>query len=225
MERINVKNIKAILFDLDNTLYDEKQYIYSGFRKVAEYLSTKHGLSSEYLFNILVEDYKKGLRRRNFNVLLEKTGINDEIETLVLIYRTHLPDITPYPEVKQVLEKLREKGYVLGLITDGPPSSQYNKILSLGLRKYFETIIVTDELGIEYRKPNPKPYILSLKILNVNPSQTIFIGDIDEKDLKGAKNVGMYTVLINRDRENNVKPRYADFIINDLWGLLDIIDP
>jgi len=70
--------IKAILFDLDDTLYPEKQFVMSGFQVVSQYLSQKYNFESDNIFNILKDDFEKGLRRRNFDVLLQKLGLNNE---------------------------------------------------------------------------------------------------------------------------------------------------
>ncbi len=214
--------IKAIIFDLDNTLYNEKEYIFSGFRKVAEYLVNKYGFSFQEIYDILVTDFEKGLRGKNFDELLNKIGIKEDIEVLITVYRTHYPQIKLFNDAQYILDYLYSMGIKLGLITDGPPASQYNKIMALGLRKYFDVIIVTDELGVNYRKPHPKPYLLVLKILNVKPQESIFVSDSDQKDLAGAKAIGMWTVLV--DRYNTYKKSlYADYVVNNLLELRKII--
>ena len=70
--------IKAILFDLDDTLYEEKQFVAGGFKTVAEYLSIKYRVDYDKVFKILKDAFEKGLRRKNFDVLLKKLAIEKE---------------------------------------------------------------------------------------------------------------------------------------------------
>ena len=84
MKKLN--NLKAIVFDLDDTLYPEMEFVMSGFRAVAKYLAKKYKLSSSKIFNILKSDFKKGIREKNFNFLLEKLNLSKkELKSLIKI--------------------------------------------------------------------------------------------------------------------------------------------
>lgn len=146
--------IKAVILDMDGTLYNEKDFVKSGFEAVARYVSATYALGFEGVFAILIQDFDNGLRGRNFDVLLSKLNLPaEEVNNLVEIYQKHKPSIHLHPDAEAALKEL--KGYFkLGLITDGQQETQENKVSALNIRRYFDAIIITDVLGKEYRKPS-----------------------------------------------------------------------
>jgi len=221
--------IKAIIFDMDGTLYNEKEYVISGFRAVAEYLSVKYKMSFNKIFEILKSDFDNGLRKKNFDVLVEKLHLNAEkINNLVDIYRKHKPSISLYPDTKTILNKLKKEDLKLGLITDGWKESQENKISSLNLRDYFDLIIITDAYGKEYWKPSEKPFKLVLSKFGLKPNGTVYIGDNPSKDFVAAKKLGIWTVRIKRgsgeyDYVETDDEHEADYVISSLLSLKELI--
>jgi len=220
--------IKAILFDLDDTLYEEKQFVAGGFKTVAEYLSIKYRVDYDKVFKILKDDFEKGLRRKNFDVLLKKLAIEKEpVENLVKIYREHLPAISLYPDAKITLKSLKSCGFKLGLITDGYPVVQRNKILALGIKDFFEFIIINDvDKGLSKRDESSFKRIFSL--LKVRPENTIYVGDNPLKDFFAAKKLGVITVRVKRKKGEyknlKVSPFYeANYTIFSLLKLEEII--
>ena len=218
--------IKAILFDLDDTLYPEKQFVMSGFQVVSQYLSQKYNFESDDIFNILKDDFEKGLRRRNFDVLLQKLGLNNEnVEHLVRMYRMHFPKISLYPDAKSVLELVKGK-FKLGLITDGYFITQKNKILSLRIEKYFDTIIINDVFE-KISKLDIQPFLKTLSQLRIEPKNALYVGDNPLKDFVSPKKIGIHTVRIKRETgeygriENGSLD--ADHTISDLRQLLQVI--
>ncbi|MFA7715233.1 MAG: HAD family hydrolase, partial [Candidatus Paceibacterota bacterium] len=183
--------IKAIIFDLDDTLYPEREAVESGFKAVSRYISNKHGLDYNMVLNVLVEGFKEGLRKKNFDIFLENLGIEDEsIFDLVEIYRGHNPiSIFLYPDAKKVLEWAKEK-FKIGLITNGPEIFQNNKISALGIREYFDKIFISGALGEDYCKPSKKPYDIILNKLKVKPEEAVYVGDNPLKDFIGARESG-----------------------------------
>ena len=203
--------IKAVLFDLDDTLYEEKKFIVSGFRKTAEYLSRKYKINSDRVFKILRDDFDGGLRRKNFDVLLKKLSIKEPVENLIKIYREHLPLISLYPDAKVILKNLRSCGFKLGLITDGYPATQRNKISALGIRDFFEVITINDiEKGLSKRNENSFKRTLSL--LRVKTENTIYVGDNPLKDFFAAKKLGVITVRIKRKNKINISTYLFRFL-------------
>ncbi|MCD6574540.1 HAD-IA family hydrolase [Candidatus Aerophobetes bacterium] len=219
--------IKAVLFDLDDTLYEEKKFIVSGFRKTAEYLSRKYKINSDRVFKILRDDFDGGLRRKNFDVLLKKLSIKEPVENLIKIYREHLPLISLYPDAKVILKNLRSCGLKLGLITDGYPATQRNKISALGIRDFFEVITINDiEKGLS--KKNEDSFKRTLSLLRVKTENTIYVGDNPLKDFFAAKKLGVITVRIKRKKGEyknlRVSPPYeANYTIFSLLELEEII--
>ena len=138
--------IKGVIFDLDDTLYPEKEYVKSGFRKVAEFLG------DERLEAKLWEYFESG--RLAIDACLKEVSRETEKEECLRIYRTHQPDIHLYKGVTEQIEGLKKRGIQVGILTDGRPEGQRNKIAALGLDKLISDIIITDELGGErFRKP------------------------------------------------------------------------
>ena len=222
--------IKAVVFDLDDTLISEREYIKSGFNVVAEVLSEKYQLLQEDVFFKLMSLFQES-PKNVFNRLLDFYQIDyttEEIKELIVSYRHHLPNISLYEDAKFILNELSEKSLKLGVITDGYQVTQRNKLLSLGIDAYFDAIIVTDELGREFWKPHARPYELIKAQLDVEFNEMIYIGDNVSKDFVTAKKLGIKTIHIKRDEGVYIDLKYdedyqADYQINSLEQVIDFI--
>ena len=124
-----------------------------------------------------------------------------------------------FPEVKDVLDKLKDR-FKLGLITNGTPDVQWNKINGGNLKQYFKFIAVSGEQG--YAKPDRRLFDIVISGLNSDKSAAIMIGDSINTDIKGAKDYGISTVWINRNKvkSDSIKP---DYEITNLTGILKIL--
>lgn len=193
------KNIKLIIFDLDDTLYPEMEFVKSGFRKVAEIIEKDSDLPIDHIFEMLMKEFSRD-RKFVFDRVLKEIGIYNKsyILKLVEIYRTHRPDIKLYDDAKEILEALKDKFY-LGIITDGFPITQKLKIEALGIEKYFNKIIYTWERGKDYSKPSSGPFIDMLEFFSFDAKDAVYIGDNVEKDFKGPKEIGIFTIRIIRE--------------------------
>lgn len=172
------EGLKAVVFDLDDTLYGEKEYIRSGYRAVAKVIPQVKNAERK-LWRFFLE------KKPAIDEVLSMEGIyTEEIRQRCLgVYRLHEPDIHLYDGVMELLTKLRCNRYKLGVITDGRPEGQRAKIRVLGLGKYMDHIIVTDELGgVKYRKPNEAAFIQMADKLNVAFTQMCYVGDNIKKD-------------------------------------------
>jgi len=214
--------IEAVSFDLDGTLYDEKDFVKSGFWAVSAYLASKYSIITDVLYNHLITEFDVGLRGKNFDVLINKFDlIEEKVTDLVKIYRSHRPDIKLYSDAETLLVFLKEKQYKLGLITDGNTIAQRNKIQALYLPNFFNEIIVTDELGKKYWKPSDIAFKKMLHMLKVIPEKCVYVGDNPVKDFFPAKKLGMITVRVRRgngfhDSTEVSKELDADHQVNDL---------
>lgn len=226
-----MKNIKAIVFDLDDTLVSEYDYIKSGFQEVAKFLNRKHNISSDKVFNELIELLEKN-SSYIFNRFLDLNSIKynkEDIAELVSIYRNHKPDIDFFEDVGSALNKLRETGYKLGIITDGYKETQRKKIEVLNLQKYVDYIIITDELGREYWKPHRKSFEIMKEKLNVEFNEMVYIGDNPEKDFYIKNIFPITTVRIKRNNKNfNSMKGYfedirEDYLVRNLVEFLTLI--
>ena len=186
--------LNALVFDLDDTLYPEIDYVRSGFVVVSGLLEKLYGLQKEDSYKELMETFYGGIRGKNFNAFLDGRGLDyseDVIIELVGAYREHKPKIT-LPEVsKRTLVSLSEKGFKLGLLTDGFLEAQKKKVESLGLKSFLDAIVYSDMLGKEYWKPNARPFVEITRMLEVSGKECSYVADNPEKDFKGAKECGM----------------------------------
>ena len=182
----HLEGLKAVVFDLDDTLYSEKDYVWSGFHAIAEAHPDLIGLEEALrsAFNLKLPAIDEALKRMS----IDDSNLKDEI---VSIYRSHIPVIKPYDGVLRMLDRIKGCGLKLGLITDGRPEGQWNKIRALGIESFFDSICVTDELGVEFRKPSPVPFELMCKELLVPFEKMCYIGDNINKDFISPERLGV----------------------------------
>ncbi|MFC9414322.1 HAD family hydrolase [Bacillus mobilis] len=219
--------IKAIVFDMDDTLYKEKDYVVSGFKAVDDWI--KEDYKKIGFYNTAIQLFDSGERKFVFNKALEKLNITyDEklISNLIEKYRLHKPDIQLLDEADWVLGNLTNN-VKIGLISDGYLITQERKINALKLKERFHSIILTDKLGREYWKPSQLPYEKISKELQVPHQQCVYIGDNLSKDFITAKKLNWITVHINREdgiyRNLRVEQDYkAHYTIDNLRRLPDI---
>jgi putative hydrolase of the HAD superfamily len=197
--------ITTVVFDLDDTLYDEIEYCKSGFASVAEFLvyrasSIEHRASVEGIFNALWKQFAAGNRKNTFNSALDELGINyndNLIQKLIKVYREHVPRITLPADSSDVLEQLSKK-YTLALLTDGFLPAQQLKVRALGIEKYFKCIIYTEQLGRDCWKPSPVGFEKLIQALNVEPITVAYIADNEKKDFIAPNKLGFLTFQIIR---------------------------
>lgn len=202
--------IKALIFDLDDTLYYEKEYVLGAFKEVAYYLEDKYKNSGENLYERMKEILEESGRGKIFDIICEENNFTEDIRALVEIYRNSRPKLHLYEDSKQFLNWAREQGYKLGIITDGCSKVQWNKIKALNLENFVNKIIVTDDLGKEFWKPHQKSYMNMMDDFNVSKAECVYIGDNPNKDFIGAKKLGLKTIRIIRENGDHIKVLLSD---------------
>ena len=186
----HIQELKAIVFDLDDTLYSEKEYVRSGFRAIADTLPQINQME-EKLWRAFEQ------KKSAIDEVMSAEGIyTDELKQKCLsVYRFHLPNIHLYDGAKELLQQFRADGYKLGIITDGRPEGQRAKIQALGLEELVDCIIVTDELGgVEYRKPNKAAFVKMRETLGVVFEEMCYIGDNLKKDFVAPEMLGIRAI-------------------------------
>lgn len=206
---------KGIIFDLDDTLYPEREYVRSGFKAVSDYLD------GDYT-NQLWSYFKEGIPA--IDELLKSIDMLSKKDEVLQIYRCHYPNIHLYDGVLELLENLRNKGYRLGIITDGRPEGQRKKIKALNIDKLFDDIIVTDELGgAQFRKPCDLAFRIIQLRWKIPFYNLAYIGDNVLKDFIAPEQLGIRTVLIDNPDGlyNHVNHcyGYSRYSINELFNL------
>lgn len=185
--------IKGVIFDLDDTLYSEKQYVRSGYKKIAEYLVKEDAADKLWRF------FQEG--KAAIDAYLEEIGEIGKKTECLNIYRNQMPEITLYDGVKEMIQELKNKGIKVGIITDGRPEGQRNKLVALGLDEMIEDIIITDELGgIQFRKPNDISFRIMQNRWRIPFEQIIYVGDNPNKDFQTPRQLGMrWVYFANKD--------------------------
>lgn len=216
---------KAVVFDLDGTLYDVKQYFGGAFGEISAYISKKYGSSQQDVFQSLVQLWqeKTSMYPRLFDDLIALLHLGQgELENLVSIFNGHTTKLEPYPDVIPTLKRLQGEKYKLGLITDGNVRRQQRKLQMLDLEHYFDTIVYAREVE---PKPSSLPFVTALSKLEVATEEdTFYIADNPLLDFKGAKEAGMHTVRILRGEFANLPAnKDIDFEITKLDELLEIV--
>lgn len=193
--------ITTVVFDLDDTLYDEIDYCRSGFAAVAQFLAALPKYpNAETIFDSLWNQFTAGNNTKTFNDALDelKIAYDDKfIRKLVEVYRNHVPVINLPTDSENVLSELFGE-YTLALLTDGFLPAQRLKVRALGLEKYFKCIIYTEQLGRQHWKPSPVGFEKLIKTLNVEPENAAYIADNEQKDFIAPDKLGFLTIQIIR---------------------------
>jgi len=191
--------ITTVVFDLDDTLYNEIEYCESGFAAVAEFLANlPDAPPAECIFGALWEQFTAGNRTKTFNAALDELDIRYDdklIGELVNVYRSHIPAIKLPQNSLDVLHELSTK-YTLALLTDGFLPGQQLKVRSLGIEKYFKCIVYTEQLGREFWKPSPAGFEKIMRILKTRPENMVYIADNEKKDFIAPNKLDFFTVQL-----------------------------
>ena len=180
---IKINNYSKIIFDLDDTLYNEYDFLISGYRAVSNLFLE----DAPKVFEVMLDAYNKQLNA--FDVVLKSFNTKLSLHEMLSIYRTHMPSIELRPEVSKVLNSIKTHGVFIGLMTDGRSITQRNKIKALGLDDFFDQIIVSEEFGSE--KPNAKNY---QAFMTGSDTNYVFIADNPSKDFVTANKLSWLTI-------------------------------
>ena len=203
--------ITAVVFDLDDTLYDEIEYCKSGFTAVARYLSqTFPGkVTTDLAYTTLCEVFEQGEHTQTFNHALSALELQfDEnfIRALILIYRKHIPKLHLPRESRQVLDALKQN-YTLAVLTDGYLPGQRLKVKALGIQSYFKHVVYTEQLGRQFWKPSPRGFEILSNVLNCPYESMVYVGDNLKKDFIGPNQLGMASIQVIRELGVHQQPQ------------------
>jgi putative hydrolase of the HAD superfamily len=192
----------AVLFDLDDTLYPERQFVDGGFRAVARFLAPLTGEPARTLASRLRALHERDGRGRLFDTLLGELGHpadTDLVLACLLTYRTHRPRLTPFPGVLEMLDAVRATEIPIGLVSDGNSAVQRRKLAALpGVNRRLDVVVLTDELGPAFAKPSPAGFRVACRLLAVEPSRAVYVGNDPRKDFAGARAGGLRTIRTGR---------------------------
>jgi len=220
--------IKAILFDLDNTLVDFMKMkkasceaaisamVDAGLKlnkknamKELFVLYDQYGIEHHKVFQKLIQKFNKKI---DYHILAK--GIISYRKVQQGFHET-------YPNVIKTLIKIREQGIKLAIVSDAPKLKCYMRLVELNISEFFDYVVAFEDT--REHKPSPKPFQKAMNLLKIKPDEAIFVGDWPERDIKGAKALGIKTVHATYGNifKTKIKPDYA---IKDIIELLKIIE-
>jgi len=192
--------VKAVLFDLDNTLMDFMRMKNAACEAAAKAMRSA-GLrtSRKEIMREMFRIYeKRGIEYQTvFQALLKKLIGKVDYKILaagVVAYRTVKEGyMTTYPNVKETLAILRERGYKLGVVSNAPRLQAWMRLAGLDLHKSFDVVVTPGD--VKRKKPSALPFEAALRALNAKPEEVVMVGDDLKRDIVPAKRLGMTTVL------------------------------
>lgn len=223
--------LRAIIFDLDNTLLD-----FMGLKNkscdaaIDAMINAGLRIEREKARNILFNLYNKygiehGRIFQKFLAKLDKKDMKILSAAIVAYRRVQAEGRKPYKGVKEVLQNLKRK-YKLGVISDAPSIKAWTRLTELGLIDFFDIVITYDDT--KKKKPHPLPYRLALQKLGIKPEEVLFIGDAPHRDIKGAKAIGMKTCLAEYGLQDAYRlqreKHRADFVAKNASDILRIVN-
>ena len=220
--------IKAVIFDIDNTLTDFMKMKRAAVDSAVEGmidagLKVEKAQMVEKIFELY---WKEGVEDQKIfdKVLTREFGAIDykTLAAAIVGYRrAKAGSMALYPHVGLTLAELMKMGIRMAVISDAPRLEVWLRIVSLGLHHSFDRVITSEDTG--FKKPSPQPFRKALEVLGTKPDETIMVGDWAERDMVGAKNLGIRTAWAKYGDTFDTKESGAEFELDDIYELVEII--
>ena len=220
--------IKAVVFDLDNTLVDFMkmkteaidaairamidaglELPYDEVKRRIDAIYKEKGIEFQYVFDSLLSDI---FDKVNYKIL--SAGV-------VAYRRAREAALVPYPHVHITLYELLKMGMKLAVVSDAPAREAWLRLTYLNMHHIFDVVVTFEDTN--RRKPHPAPFTLVLNKLGIEPSEALMVGDWAERDILGAKEVGMKTVFARYGDTFNTGIPGSDYEANDIQELIGFI--
>jgi putative hydrolase of the HAD superfamily len=207
------RNVDAVFFDLDDTLHDDTTAYRTAARRVAEEIAREHAIDPQALagaYDRAAQDFWQALsasslssaltdvREEMWLTALRAVGIDDRElarRAAAAYVRERAGALTLFPGALDLLTALRARGCKLGLVTNGFAETHHDKIDRLGLRERMDAFFLADEVGMV--KPDPELFRHACRELGTEPSRAAMVGDRYARDVIGAHEAGLFTVLLD----------------------------
>jgi putative hydrolase of the HAD superfamily len=220
--------IKAVIFDLDNTLVDfmlmKRQAIDAAINAMRD---AGLKLSTDEIRERIDQIYKeRGIEFQSvFDELLYREFSKIDYKILsagVIAYRrAREAALVPYPHVTMTLIELSKMHIKLGVVSDAPAKEAWLRLCYLNFHYLFDAVVTFDDTGV--RKPNPEPFRKILDMLQIQPAEAVMVGDWAERDVVGAAQVGMKTIFARYGNTFGTEVSNADYDIDDIKQVVDIV--
>lgn len=224
--------IKAVLFDLDNTLMDfVRMKETSVDAAVSAMIDAGLPLEKKKALKILWELYDDygieygEILQQFLKKTLGKIDYKMLASGIIAYRRIKSSHLEPYPHVISTLLKLKKRGLKLAVVSDAPRMRAWLRLAAMKLTDFFDVVVTMDDVGGKL-KPSPEPYKVALRKLGVGPGEAVFVGDNTNRDVTGAKKLGMVAVLAkygewSKPGKDALKP---DYEIKDVSELLKVLE-
>ncbi len=221
--------IKAVLFDLDNTLIDfMKMKTRCSEAAISSMVNAGLKIDEKKAMKLLFELYnEEGMENQNiFEKFLEKVFGKIDFKILaagiVAYRRVKSGYLTAYPKTHSTLIKLKSNGLKLGIVSDAPKKQAWLRLEELNLSDFFDVVIALEDTG--KLKPSKLPFEAAVKALNVDSFEILFVGDNPMRDIVGAKSVGMKTAFAKYGQVIEGEEK-ADYVLKEsVMELIEIVE-
>lgn len=221
--------LRGILFDLDNTLLDFMRFKHASVdAAVAAMRDSGMPMSHGEAMKRIYEIYDRvGIEYQEiFDLFLKENYRTIEYKWLasaiVAYRRARAGTLAPYPHVRATLTELLRRGLRLAVISDAPRMGAWLRLAQLDLHHTFDPVVTFEDTG--HRKPSPVPFERALEIMGMKPREVLMVGDWPERDMVGAKKLGILTVFARYGDTKNTIESGADYDIDDISELLSVLD-
>lgn len=216
--------IKAVVFDLDNTIYNYDECHIVAMKQLEEYVCDKYGLNKVDFrknFELAKDEVKKLLGNtgashnrmlymQSFLEKINQSPVEDALELYDIYWSAMLEKMTPFKYVMPLMKQLKHRKIEIGILTDLTAHIQYRKIKKLCITEYIDAIVTSEEAGVE--KPSSIAFSRIIQKLHCNPEEILMIGDSQKKDIDGAVNVGMRGMLFLESYKDTMDERVMEYI-------------
>jgi len=224
--------IQAIIFDLYGTLIDvstneDKNEVFDFLSLYLQYYDIY--LDSGRLRRIFESERAQNLASRHerfpevniqevFEEILKREGSTNSflVKSCCKLYRIMSRErFQLYPDTIPVMNEMRSSGFPMGLVSNAQKVFTANEIRILGLQQYFKHMVFSTRYGIT--KPDPRLFMIVCAMLEVAPENSVYIGDNPANDVRGAKKIGMTSILLSRELKSVIPGAEPDYYATDLW--------
>ncbi|AJC96854.1 HAD-IIIA family hydrolase [Staphylococcus hyicus] len=227
---MELKQVKAIIFDLEGTLLDRK-------KSRDKFIEEQYERFHDYLVRVQASDYRNKFIELDDDEDHDKPDVYKEIIKQFNVDRLSWKDlfhdfemhfyryVFPFYDTTYTLKKLKKAGYKIGVIANGKSSIKHYRVYALGIEDYVNHLSTSEAVG--FRKPHPRIYEDMIEKLNVDPSEVIYVGDDALNDVAPARAMGMISVWYGHNQgESDLEPLASemDYEISTLEEILDILN-
>jgi len=221
--------IKAVIFDLDNTLVDfmgmKRQAVTAAITSMIDAGLTLTQTEVQARIDAIYKE--RGIEFQNvFDQLLydifQKVDYKILSAGIIAYRRAREAALVPYPHVTMTLVELVKRGIHLAVVSDAPGREAWLRLCYLNFHHLFDHVVTFEDTG--QHKPSPAPFLRALELLRVKPQETLMVGDWPERDMVGAAKVGITTVFARYGDTFGTVESNATYDVNDVAELLSIIE-